>query len=234
LDVVAVGAHPDDVEISCGGTLARLAQQGYRVGIVDLTDGEPTPASPGPEVRLAEARRAAETLGVAVRITLDLPNRRLFDGFEARVALATALRRHQPRLVLGPGAATPLASPDHYQAMLIVEAAIFYTRLTKWEQYFEELPPCAAPTLLYYFLGPRLFAPPQPSCFVLDISATLETKLAAIACYQTQFGHRPQILDRIRTIAQQQGTTAGFAAGELLASPTAIGLRDLMTLVPPR
>ena len=55
LDVIAVGAHPDDVEIACGGTLARLNRQGYRVGIVDLTDGEPTPASPGPEVRLAEA-----------------------------------------------------------------------------------------------------------------------------------------------------------------------------------
>src|SRR5215217_4849262 len=60
LDLIAVGAHPDDVEIACGGTLARLVRKGYRVGIVDLTDGEPTPGSPGPEVRLAEAERAAE------------------------------------------------------------------------------------------------------------------------------------------------------------------------------
>ena len=58
LDVIAVGAHPDDVEIACGGTLAKLVQQGYQVGIIDLTDGEPTPESPGPEVRLAEAKRA--------------------------------------------------------------------------------------------------------------------------------------------------------------------------------
>ena len=63
LDVIAVGAHPDDVEIACGGTLAKLVQQGYQVGIIDLTDGEPTPSSPGPETRLAEAKRAAETLG---------------------------------------------------------------------------------------------------------------------------------------------------------------------------
>ena len=76
LDVIAVGAHPDDAEIACGGTLARLAQHGYQVGIVDLTDGEPTPRSPSPEARLAEARRAAETLGVQQRITLALPNRR--------------------------------------------------------------------------------------------------------------------------------------------------------------
>ncbi len=67
LDVIAVGAHPDDVEIACGGTLAKLVRQGYQVGIVDLTDGEPTPASPGPEVRLAEAKKAAETLGVSER-----------------------------------------------------------------------------------------------------------------------------------------------------------------------
>ena len=103
LDVIAVGAHPDDVEIACGGTLARLAKQGYRVGIVDLTDGEPTPLSPGPEVRLAEAQRAADTLGVATRIQLGLTNRRLFDGFEARVALAKEFRRYRPKLVLGFG-----------------------------------------------------------------------------------------------------------------------------------
>ena len=61
--MIAVGAHPDDVEIACGGTLAKLAQQGYRVGIVDLTDGEPTPGSPGPEVRLAEARAGGRSAG---------------------------------------------------------------------------------------------------------------------------------------------------------------------------
>jgi LmbE family N-acetylglucosaminyl deacetylase len=67
LDVIAVGAHPDDVEIACGGTLAKLVKQGYSVGIVDLTDGEPTPGSPGPEVRLAEAKQAAQMLGCSVR-----------------------------------------------------------------------------------------------------------------------------------------------------------------------
>jgi N-acetylglucosamine malate deacetylase 1 len=125
LDVIAVGAHPDDVEIACGGTLARLVDQGYRVGIIDLTDGEPTPNSPGPEVRLAEAKQAAEVLGVQVRLQLDLPNRRLFDTFEARVALAKEFRKYRPRLVLGFGEKTPLASPDHWQAMQITDAAIF-------------------------------------------------------------------------------------------------------------
>ena len=86
-----VGVHLHDVlgaanlrtEV-CGGTLAKLVRQGFRVGIIDLTDGEPTPKSPGPEVRLREAAAAAEALGVNRRVTLDLPNRRLFDSFEAR------------------------------------------------------------------------------------------------------------------------------------------------------
>src|SRR6516165_2285339 len=100
LDVIAVGAHPDDVEIACGGTLARLVRKGYQVGIVDLTDGEPTPLSPGPDVRLAEAQRAAEILGVAVRVNLNLPNRRLLDGFEPRIALAKIFRRFRPKVVV--------------------------------------------------------------------------------------------------------------------------------------
>src|SRR5947209_4857080 len=123
LDIIAVGAHPDDVEIACGGTLARLARQGYKVGIVDLTDGEPTPLSPGPDIRLEEARRAAEVLGVHVRVNLNLPNRRLFDTFESRVALAKVFRKYRPSLVIGFGGKTVLASPDHYQAMQITDAA---------------------------------------------------------------------------------------------------------------
>ncbi|MFO0202955.1 MAG: PIG-L family deacetylase, partial [Alphaproteobacteria bacterium] len=108
LDVIAVGAHPDDVEIAIGGTLAKLAKQGYRVGIVDLTDGEPTPGSPGPEVRLAEAQEATRILGVAIRVTLDLPTRRLFDSYESRVALGKVFRRYRPKLVLGIYGKTPM------------------------------------------------------------------------------------------------------------------------------
>ncbi len=232
LDVIAVGAHPDDVEIGCGGTLARLAAQGYRVGIVDLTDGEPTPGSPGPEARLAESRNAAEILGVRVRVTLPLPNRRLFDDFDARLALAKQLRRYRPRLVLGLGDRTPLASPDHYQAMLITEAAIFYSRLTKWPEHFGQLEPYAVPAQMHYFLAFRSLAPETPTAIVHDISSTLETKLEAVAAYATQFPpERAHVLERIRVYARQQGAAAGFAAGEVLAHPTALGTRNLMGLL---
>jgi LmbE family N-acetylglucosaminyl deacetylase len=232
LDIIAVGAHPDDVEIACGGTLAKLARQGYRVGIVDLTDGEPTPLCESPEVRLAEARRAAETLGLASRVTLDLPNRRLFDTFEARVALAKQFRRRRPRLVLGLGGKTPLASPDHYQASLIIEAAVFYSKLTKWDAHFDGLPPYLVPRMLYFGLSFQTVSAAAGGVMVVDIGDTLETKLAAIGCYASQFPDaKSHLLDRFRAYAVQQGMAAGFAAGELIASPAAWGTRDLMGLL---
>ena len=234
LDVLAVGAHPDDIEIACGGTLAKLAQQGYRVGIIDLTDGEPTPESPGPEVRLAEARRAAETLGIVGRVTLELPNRRLFDSFEARVLLATEIRKYRPRLVLGLGGKTPMASPDHYQASLIIEAAVFYSKLTKWDVYFNGLPPYLVPRRLECFLGFHTLLAADRGAMVVDIGDTLDKKLAAIACYASQFPPaKSQALDNFRAVALQQGMAAGFAAGEVIANPAPWGTRDLMGLLFP-
>jgi N-acetylglucosamine malate deacetylase 1 len=231
LDVIAVGAHPDDVEIACGGTLAKLVKQGYRVGIVDLTDGEPTPGSPGPEVRLAEADAAGKALGIHERINLGLPNRRLFDSFEARVALGKIFRRYRPRLVLGFGEKTPLASPDHFQAMQITDAGVFYARLTKWDQHFDNLPVHTVSAYLYYTLAFTSFGPPPGSGhLVVDIGDTLEAKLKSIRCYETQFGAKPekQIEERVKAFAIQLGTAAGFSAGELFASPRLIGTRDLM------
>jgi N-acetylglucosamine malate deacetylase 1 len=187
LDVIAVGAHPDDVEIACGGTLAKLVKQGYRVGIVDLTDGEPTPHSPGPDVRLAEAAEAARILGVQVRKTLELPNRRLFDNFEARVALAKVFRMYRPEIVLGIGDKTPMASPDHWQAMQITDAGVFYSRLTKWDEKFDHLPPHTIRRQIWFPLGFQMTRVPSGGQFVVDISDTLPIKLEAIRAYRTQF-----------------------------------------------
>ena len=235
LDVIAVGAHPDDVEIACGGTLARLVKQGYRVGIVDLTDGEPTPESPGPETRLAEAEAARVALGVHVRVNLDLSNRRLFDTFEARVALATEFRRYRPKLVIGFGEKTPLASPDHWQAMQITDAAVFYSRLTKWDEYFPGLPVHAISTQLYFALSfHSLEAPPGAGTFVADISDTIEQKIAAVQCYQTQFPPaKAHVFARVRGMAMHFGAAAGFEAGELFVSPRVVGTRDLMKFIFP-
>src|SRR5437588_10531198 len=99
LDIVAVAPHPDDVEIICGGTLAKLVKQGYRVGIFDLTSGEPTPRG-SDEIRQREAEAARQHLGVQVRVNIRLPNRVLMDGPGARLRLATAFRTYRPGLTI--------------------------------------------------------------------------------------------------------------------------------------
>ena len=235
LDLIAVGAHPDDVEIACGGTLARLVRKGYAVGIVDLTDGEPTPHSPGPDVRLAEARQAADILGVALRINLNMPNRRLFDSFEARVALAKVFRRHRPKVVLGFGGKTVLASPDHYQAMLITDAAVFYSRLTKWDEHFDGLSPHVISNQLSFPIALHGLDLPEASGYIVaDIGPTLEVKLEAIRAYQTQFpASKAGIFRAVETMNRYHGLTAGFEAGELFLTYRSVGVDDLMRWASP-
>jgi N-acetylglucosamine malate deacetylase 1 len=229
LDVIAVGAHPDDVEIAVGGILASLVQQGYRVGICDLTDGEPTPGSAGPEVRLAEAAEAARILGVHARVTLDLPNRRLFDSHEARVALAKVFRRHRPRLVLGIHGKTPGASPDHWQAVQITDAAVFYSRLSKWDREFDNLIVHPIQRQLYFPLGLGALDTPLERGFVVDISATLDLKLQAIRAYRSQFPpEKERVFRLVEGQAKLYGAAAGFQAGEVLIPATALGVRDLV------
>jgi LmbE family N-acetylglucosaminyl deacetylase len=184
---------------------------------------------------MEEARRAAETLGVRTRVTLDLPNRRLFDSFEARVALAKEFRKYRPDLVIGFGEKTPMASPDHWQAVQITDAAVFYSRLTKWDDQFDHLPVHRISAQLYFSLTfdpvPRI---PGASVFVVDIGDTLDTKLASVRCYQTQFPpEKDYIFERIRGAALQCGTAAGYAAGELFISPRIVGTPNLMKLMFP-
>ncbi|MCA9189666.1 MAG: PIG-L family deacetylase [Pirellulaceae bacterium] len=233
LDVIAVGAHPDDVEIACGGTLASLVEQGHRVGIVDLTDGEPTPGSTGPEQRMQEARRAAEVLGVHRRVTLELPNRRLFDSFEARVALAKVFRLYRPKLVIGFGDKTPMASPDHWQAMQITDAAVFYSRLTKWDEHFGGLPVHAILRQVYFHLAfEPLGQQAASSQFVTDITATLEKKIESVRCYASQFPPaKNYIFDRIRGAALQAGSAAGFGAGEVFTSTRTLGSQNILAML---
>lgn len=186
LDVLAVGAHPDDLEILCGGTLARLVQQGHRVGIIDLTTGEPTPRGTE-ELRLRESEAARAALGVHVRVNLRLPNRELMDTPAHRYALATQFRKLRPTVVIGLSGRTPAASPDHYQAQLIIEAARFYSQLTRWDDRFDGTPPYRVPHLVYSLFPFDAEDRSYHSTFIIDISESIEQKLAAIRCYESQF-----------------------------------------------
>jgi bacillithiol biosynthesis deacetylase BshB1 len=231
LDVLAVAPHPDDLEITCGGTLAKLVKQGRRVGMLDLTTGEPTPRGTE-EIRAREAEAARKVLGVSVRINLGLPNRELMDDPAHRAKLATEFRRYRPRVVLGNYGRTPAASPDHYQGQLLIEAARFWSQLTKWDDRFAGLPPYRVPHLVY---APFPFAA-EPfdfhSTFVVDITDTFQTKIESIRCYESQFdGPR---FERVKHFVAGYNTTngarCGFTYGELFALPTPVGTPDFFTI----
>src|SRR6476661_8702624 len=186
LDVAAVAPHPDDLEILCGGTLAKLVKQGHRVGIFDLTSGEPTPRG-SLETRQREAEEARRALGVPVRVNVQLPNRVLMDGPENRFKLATEFRRYRPNIVIVAAGKTPAASPDHNQGHLIGEAARFYSQLTKWDDRFDGTAPYRVPHLVYTLFPTDAEQRQWHGTFVVDITDTFEQKLAAVKCYESQF-----------------------------------------------
>lgn len=232
LDVLAIGPHPDDLEITCGGTLIKLVKQGYRVGMIDLTSGEPTPRGTL-DKRRQEAEAARQILGIPVRLNLDLPNRVLMDAPEHRFALATAIRRLRPHIVIAMAGRTPAASPDHHQAHLLIEAARFYSQLTKWDDKFSGTQPYRVPHLVYALFPFDAEQRHWHATFVVDISETFEQKLAAVRCYESQFD-----ADRFKKVQHfltgtniYYGGRCGFAYGELFAMPTWIGTEDLSQLV---
>ena len=178
LDVLTIAAHPDDAEIGTGGTLLALKAQGWRVGVLDLTDGEPTPRGDH-ATRMREAEAASQVLGLDFRRTLDLPNRFLQDTIEARIAVAEVLRETRPRIMLIHMADD--SHPDHVAAHRISEAARFYSKLSRTDWPGQPYHP---PRLYCFHLTHKRTQ--LPVSFVVDISDHFETKLEAIACYRSQ------------------------------------------------
>ncbi|MFX0014233.1 MAG: PIG-L family deacetylase [Promethearchaeota archaeon] len=217
-DVIAVSPHPDDAEIGCGGTLSLLAKLGYRVGIIDLTDGEPTPFNETPEIRIKESLKAARILGIE-RHLLDLPNRRLMDNIDTRLTLAKIFRQKRPKIVIGMLGRTPQGSPDHYQSQLIFDAAIFYSRLSKWEDQFDNLPPWRIKHTFYYFTARELIPSELPLQFIVDISTQFEIKKQAILAYESQFkahsAYNPPIIDWIEGMGRYFGSLINSKYGEV-------------------
>lgn len=238
LDVAFVMPHPDDIEITSGGTVAKLVKLGYRVGMFHMTDGEPTPRGT-PEVRAAELQQAGAVLGAHVVEVLGLTNRELMDSPATRYVVATAFRRYRPAVVVCMAGRTPAASPDHYQGQLIVEAARFYSQLTKWDDRFAGTEPYQVPWLWY---RPLRFAAEQHhfhSTFVVDVSDVYEQKIAAVSCYRSQFDEKrlARLLHGMRSSDATDGGRAGFEYGELFALPTPLPMKDpfaaFSTLRPP-
>jgi len=231
LDILFTAPHPDDLEIGCGGTIAKLVKQGYRVGMVHMTDGEPTPLG-SPEVRAEEMAAAADVLGATVHEEAGLPNRTLMDGPEARYAIAAIVRKYRPRVLVGIAGRTVAASPDHYQAQLITEAARFYSQLTKWDDRFGGTEPHRVDHLVYRPIPRAAEAMHFPSQFVVDITESMEQKLAAIARYKSQFPRErfERLKHYILSVAGAEGAVCGYTYGELYAVPRPIGVSDMLSL----
>jgi len=238
LDIIFAMPHPDDIEITCGGAIAKLVKLGHKVGIVHLTNGEPTPQGT-PEQRAKETAEAAAILGVSHVETLKLTNRELMDGPPARYAVATVFRRFKPRIIVGMAGRTPGASPDHYQAQLIVEASRFYSQLTKWDDRFAGTPPHRVDWLWY---RPTLITAEVHhwhSTFVIDTSDVIDTKIAAISAYKSQFPPErlARLVHRIRSADSAEGLRCGFEYGELYALPHPTPMTDAVAhfkaLTPP-
>ena len=232
LDIVFTAPHPDDLEIGMGGTIAKLVRLGYRVGMVHMTNGEPTPKG-SPETRVREAEAAARVLGVAAWEILDLPNRELMDGPVARYALATALRRYRPKVLVGMAGRTPAGSPDHYQAQLITEGARFYCQLTRWNDRFGGTEPHRVDHLVYRPVPGSAEVTHWPGCFVVDISDTIEQKCEAISCYQSQFDAKrlEGLLHYVRGVSTAEGARCGFRYGEMYALPRPPGVSDMIAIL---
>ena len=178
-DVIAVGAHPDDVELGCGGTVARLTASGLSVGIVDLSAGELSTRG-DTAIRRREADEAARQLSVAWRVCTELPDGGLNPTDERqRAALVTVLRQGAPRALLIPDADD--FHPDHWAAAALVQRAAFMAGVAR---YRPELGTPCRPRLLLNYAGPRqLFAP----ALVVDVSAVYAAKRAALASHASQF-----------------------------------------------
>lgn len=232
LDIVFTAPHPDDLEIGMGGAIAKLVKMGYRVGMIHMTNGEPTPRGT-PETRRQEMQAAAKILGVQVCEMLGLPNRVLMDGPEARYAVATALRRHRPRILVTMAGRTPAASPDHYQSQLIAEASRFYAQFTKWNDRFDRTEPFRVDHLVYRPVFSSAEVTHWHARFVVDISDTLEQKIEAIRCYRSQFDDEriKGVEHYVRSIAGAEGVSIGVRYGEMYALPRPLGVGDMVSLL---
>jgi bacillithiol biosynthesis deacetylase BshB1 len=211
-----------------GGAIAKMIGLGWKVGILDLTDGEPTPFG-DPATRAAETRSASAALGVSWRENLGLRNRFLEPTLEARGLLAGVFRRVRPKWLFAPYWED--AHPDHIAATQLVEAARFWSKLTKSDLPGEPF----HPSRVFHYYCVHLKHNAQPA-FVLDITDQWQAKADSIACYASQFttGREltvPTILDRLRDEAAYWGKLIGTRYGEPFTAREPIALSDLTRLM---
>lgn len=231
VDVLAIAAHPDDVELICGGTLIRAHMLGRSTGIIDLAAGEM--ASRGtPELRAKEAANAAKVMGVSVRENLGMPDGGIQNTPETRAKLAVAIRRLQPKVVITHSQHG--RHPDHPIVAQLVRDACFVAGLKKIE------PKVTAHRPLKVLHALSFREDNQKPTFVVDISAAFEKKLEAIRCYESQFGEAVQagevypngepLDDLIRHHAAHYGSLIRCRYGEPFYTTETMRVEDVASL----
>ena len=228
LDVLVVAPHPDDAEISVGGTIAASRTRGLRVGVLELTSGEPTPHG-SESIRQKETAESTRLLDLTWRDNLGLPNRSLQADLDARRRLAEVFRRTRPGIILAPYWQD--AHPDHVAASQLVDDARFWSKLSRSDMAFEPFWP---PMLLHYF-SIHLRIHPAAS-IVVDISDFIETKMNSVRAYHSQLvegrsTEHPTVIDDIRDRARYWGWTISKAYGEPLSNREQVGVKSLADLL---
>jgi bacillithiol biosynthesis deacetylase BshB1 len=229
LDVLAIAAHPDDIEQTCGGTLIRMAEQGYRTGALDLTAGDMGTRGT-PELRVAESEAAAKVMKLAWRGNLHMPDARLENNIMARMTLAVKIRELKPRVVILPY--WQARHPDHYRAGELGYEACFLSGLKKLDEYSE---PHRPQKILYA----SLYADVKPS-FIVDISTQFERRMEALLSYVSQYGGQAEggalfpdeaeIRERLGAIARFYGNQIGVKYGEPFVVKEAIRIDDVVAM----
>lgn len=223
LDALVVAPHPDDAELGMAGAILRMKAEGLRVGILDLTSGEPTPHG-SLAIRRQETEAATKVLGVDWRHNLGLPNRSLEHTLEGRRMLAGMFRRLRAPLIFAPYWTD--SHPDHLAALEMIEAARFWSKLSKSDIAGEPFFPRRI--LHYYCVHLRVNLQPA---LVLDISPYWEQKQKALECFQSQFfvgrEEQPTLVERLRDHAAYWGWMIGTRYAEPFTSREPVGLGSL-------
>lgn len=228
LDFLVIAPHPDDAELGMGGTIVKMVAAGMRVGILDLTSGEPTPHG-SESLRRVETAAATQILGVTWRGNAGLPNRSLEPNLRARATIAGFIRSLKPRWLFAPYWED--AHPDHVAATQLVEAARFWAKLSKTDMPGDP----HHPERLFYYYCIHLRLAVQPS-FIVDISDQWDAKLASILAYESQFitgrdSTPPTLVDRFRDDAAHWGRLINRRYGEPFATREPLALQSLRDLV---
>jgi len=229
IDLLAIAAHPDDVEQTCGGTLLRMAEAGYRTAIIDLTAGDMGTRG-SPEIRVTESEAAAKILKVGHRENLHFPDARLENSLAGRMTLAQRIRELRPRTVILPY--WEGRHPDHYRTAELGYEACFLAGLRKIDQYTEPHRP-------HKIVYSSLYANVTPS-FVVDVTQYFDRRMESLLAYRSQYGEvndgstlfpdEAEIRERLSAVARFYGNLIGVKYGEPFVVKETMRVDDIVSL----